>query len=138
MAFAIKNEVAAQFRGRAKAWKLSFLLSPIPLILWFYCSQPKCDLMFFPLQLAHSYAIAWLWIFLLIGLTNRGRVVCLFVMFMWALIWHSDLVQYRIPTNELRTVSRLKEMQKTIRSARQPMQEVKDASNPALYKVGRL
>lgn len=134
MVSAIKNALVRQCRGRNRAWKTAFLLSCIILILRFYLQRPTCELMFYPADLAKDYAGFWLCLFIFIGLTNRGKAV--FGIVILIALGTRPLVEYRIPTNEARTVERLREIQATLRSARDPVRDASDIVGPPVVRYG--
>jgi hypothetical protein len=136
MRTAIKGLILNQFRGRKYWWILAFVLSSVVVAACFLVLRPKCDLMFYPSEVAKDYTLAWLCMFLFIGVTKRAKLVV--AIGVLVSLGTKPLVQYRIPTNERRTVSRLNEMQQTLRSATTPPRNLSDIIGPELAAKGSL
>jgi hypothetical protein len=134
MLSAIKGAFVQQCRGRSRAWETAFLLSSFILILQFYLRWPTCDLMFHRADLAKDYAIFWLILFIFIGLTNRGKMV--FGVVVIIALSTRPLTEYRIPTNERRTVTRLREIHSTLTSAKEPQRILSDVVGPTVVRFG--
>lgn len=132
MRTAFKNAILNQFRGRKIFWILAFVLSSAAVAAHFFVFRPTCDLMFFPTEVAKNYALAWLSLFIFIGVTTRAKLVFALGVLVW--LGTKPLVEYRIPMNERRTVSRLNEMQGTLRSARSPARNLSDIIGSELAK----
>jgi hypothetical protein len=129
------NLILNQFRGRKYWWILAFVLSSVAVAACFLVIRPKCDLMFYPSG-AKDYALAWLFLFVFIGVTKRAKLMVAVGVLLW--LGMKPLVEYRIPTNERRTVSRLNEMQRTLRSAATPPRNLSDIIGPELAAKGSL
>jgi hypothetical protein len=124
MRTAFKHGILNQFRGRKSPWILAFVLSSLAVASHYIIFRPTCGLMFYPTEVAKNYALAWLCLFVFIGVTTRAKLV--FAVGVLVVLGRQPLVQYRIPTNERRTVSRLNEMQRTLRSATAPARNLSD------------
>jgi hypothetical protein len=92
--------------------------------------------MFYPSEVAKDYGLAWLCLFLFVGVTKRAKLVVAVGVLVW--LGTKPLVEYRIPTNERRTVSRLNEMQRTLRSATTPPRNLSEIIGPELAAKGSL
>ena len=133
----LKNTVSATFRDRVRVWVFSFIVTAVLVGAWFFLNRPSCDLMFHPREVAKDYAIAWAWLFLLIGLPNRGRLACGVLFIVWMGIWHAGLVEYRIPSNQRRAVNELLRLQENIRAAGGRMKDLSEA-DPRLAQNAKL
>jgi hypothetical protein len=133
---ALKNAATAQLKGRARAWKVAFLLSAILLILRFYQQKPTCALMFYPADLAKDYVILWLCLFVFIGLTKRGKLLFGIVILVALVVLAPGLVHYRIPSNEYRTVLWLQDMRPNLKVANHGGRNLTDVLNSAPFDRG--
>ncbi len=88
--------------------------------------------MFYPTEVAKNYALAWVCLFVFIGVTTRAKLVFA----LGVLVWLSPrgFADHRIPMNEHRAVVRLNEMQQTLRSAKTPARNLSDIIGPELAK----
>ncbi len=118
------------------AWIVAFILSSLAIAASFGAFRPTCDLMFYPDVVARNYAIAWVCLFVFIGITNKAKVIFAAIALFWPLT--RPLVTYRIPRNEYVTVSRLKDIKGRLRAADIPAKELSDIIGPELGKTGLL
>jgi hypothetical protein len=125
----IKNAFLDQVRGRARIWRLAFYLTLVLLLYRLQLPTNACDLMSSPLTLAKDFAEFGTCIFLLVGLTNRGRLLLIIVIFFFAIVGSVNLVHPRIPTNERRTTLRLQELHASLNDSRQSPEAVAAALN---------
>jgi len=132
----INRTILQQFRARRTAWIVASIVSSIVVAASFFAFRDTCDLMFRPTVVARNYGIAWVCLFVFIGVTNKAKLVFAVVVFFW--LGTRPMIEYRIPTNERRTVWRLNEMQGKLRSATTPPKELADIIGSDLGKTGLL
>ena len=133
---AIKSGILQQFRGRLTAWIVASLVSSIVVAGGFFVFRDTCDLMFRPSVVARNCAIAWVCLFVFIGVTNKTKLVFAVIAFFWLLT--RPMIEYRIPKNEYSTVLWLNDMKGKLRSANTPVKELSDIIGPDLGKTGLL
>jgi hypothetical protein len=92
--------------------------------------------MFRPTIVARNYAIAWICLFVFIGVTNKAKVVFAVFVILW--LGTNPMIEHRIPNNEYGTVLWLNDMQRKLRSAHASAKELSDIIGPDLGKTGRL
>ena len=133
---AINNAILQQFRGRRTAWIAASVLSSIVVAASFLVFRSTCDLMFYPTVVARDYAIAWVCLFVFIGITNKAKLVFAVLVLVW--FGTKPMIDYRIPRNEYSAVLWLNDMQRKLRSANIPAKELSDIIGPDLGKTGLL
>jgi len=133
---AIKEFVLQQFRGRRTAWILAPVISSVLVAAIFYALRPECDLMFYPAVVARNYAMAWVCLFVFIGVTNKAKLALAVLAIFWPLT--RPMMTPRIPRNEYSTVLWLNDMQAKLRSTNMAAKELSDIIGPALGKTGQL
>ena len=60
MRTAFTDLILSQSRGRKYWWISAFVLSLVTVVASFLVLRPKCDLMFYPSEVAKDYGLAWL------------------------------------------------------------------------------
>jgi hypothetical protein len=133
---AIKSAILPQFRGRRTAWIVAFVLSSIVIGVSFREFRPACDLMFYPTVVARNYAVAWICLFVFIGVPNKVKLVFAVVVLFW--LGTRPMIEYRIPTNEHRAVWRLNEVQQKLRTETTPPKELSDLLGSNVEKTEQL
>jgi hypothetical protein len=123
---AAQNVLLRQVQGRARIWRLALYLTLTLLLFRLQGDAHTCELKFHPLELAKDYAVFGACVFLLAGLTNRGKLLFGIVILI-ALIASVDLVNLRIPRNERSTVHHLQEIYSDVASAKLRASEIPKA-----------
>ena len=136
MRTAFKDVILNQFRGRKHWWISAFILSSVVVAAHFYYFEDACELMFYRAEVAKDYALAWMCLLVFIAVTKRAKLVFALGVLVW--LGTRPMVDKRIPLNEHRTVLRLNEMQRTLRSATTPPRNLSDIIGPELAGKGSL
>jgi hypothetical protein len=122
----IKNAALSEFRGRTRYWIIAFLVSSILLIWWVYHQRHTCDFMFHPREVAKTGALLWAWLFVFVGVTNRGKLVFGIVSFIWLNAFVITLGHPRIPSNEYSAIRRLQQIPATVKTLNKPLRTLSD------------
>src|SRR5262249_3914292 len=69
----VEKIILREFHGRRTAWIVASIVSSILAARSFFAFRDTCDLMFRPTVVARNYAIAWICLFVFIGVTNSKR-----------------------------------------------------------------